>query len=452
MEPDEDLRAPLKRGRIERALALMAVSVLAIGGATITYAQPRVSFGSGSRDVSAPRPVAEADYQLAAIHFVDPSTGWVVAELPSHDFVVLHTTDAGQSWTPRLMGAGGDIGEYAHFFNRRDGVLVLLGPHAVMFQTGDGGRTWGRNDLQVGGGHILSADFVDQRHGWFLVRTLPNPSSPVGEALYRTSDGGVTWTDLGDPVPAQDRAFRTFFTDPSNGWLYSISRGPYAYSTADGGTTWRRVLLPAPSGGWPTAPVGSPVPEEFFVAARSTAGAGVVATVVPIAPPKGHSADGETLLGYPPLTIQAFDGGGSVTYVYTTFADWSQYRYTNILSDTGQVIAPIASGQVELSSLDSGESWKTADVPADYGAFGLTNSRDWWWVGAGAWATSSDGGITWTGPRPLGVPAPLPGSLQILDPDHAWFGAMVGSRPLLEMTTDGGHEWTAIRLPPIPSS
>jgi len=91
-------------------------------------------------------------------------------------------------------------------------------------------------------------------------------------------------------------------------------------------------------------------------------------------------------------------------------------------------------------------------VPSAYGAIGYADALDWWWVGAGAWATSSDGGVTWTGLRPLSVPAPLPGSLEVLDADHAWFGTMGSTTPLLQTTDDGGHEWRAVSLPPLGGS
>jgi photosystem II stability/assembly factor-like uncharacterized protein len=450
MESEEELRSPLRPGRAGRALALMAVSILVIGVATIAYAHPQLAlWHDGQALAGGSTLTGEASYRLAAIDFVSASTGWVVAELPNQDFAVLNTVDGGSTWTRQLSGPGGDIGEYAHFFDSRDGVLVLLGPQAVMFQTHDGGKTWNRDDLQVGGGYVRSADFVNWKYGWLLVQMIPTPTDVAPERLYRTSDGGVSWTDESNPVLAQDRALRVVFADSMRGWLYSVSSGPYAYATADGGSSWHRAALPAPPGGWPTAPVGAPAPEDFFVAARPTMGQGVVATVVPIAPPKGRSADGGTVLGYPPLTIRAFDGGGSVTYVYTTYGDETPYRYTNILSEAGQVVAPIASGQVELSSLDGGSSWKIADVPSAYGALGFIDALDWWWIGAGEWATSSDGGVTWSGARRLGVLTPLPGSLQMLDGDHAWFGAMVGTRPMLEMTPDGGYEWLAISLPPL---
>jgi len=448
MEPDEDLRSSAPAaGRIGRAIALMVVSVLAIVIAAIAYVHPQASIGS-SRQRPAAAQEAVPSYQLAAIDFVNPATGWIVAELSNHDFAVLHTTDAGSSWTRQLRGTGGDMGEYARFFDSRNGVLVLLGPQAVMFQTGDGGKTWSRDELQAGGGHVVSADFIDARHGWLLVQ-VSNLAGPVTEALYRTADGGATWLDVGEPVQAPDTAVRAVFADPLHGWLYSLSSGPFAYSTADGGTTWRRVPLPPSPGGWPAAPARSSSPEMFFVAARPTIDEGVAATVIPIAPLKRRSSDGATFLAYPPLTVRSFDGGGSVMYVYTTFADVSPYRYTNILSDSGQVVAPSASDEVELRSLDGGSTWKSADVPLDYGAFGFIDALDWWWIGSGAWATSSDGGVTWSGRQPLGVLAPLPGSLQVLDADHAWFAAMAGRRPMLETTADGGYEWTMVSLPAL---
>jgi hypothetical protein len=184
------------------------------------------------------------------------------------------------------------------------------------------------------------------------------------------------------------------------------------------------------------------------VAASPTLGPAVAAAVVPIAPPKGRSVGG-ILTGYPPLSIRAFDGGVLVTAVYTTFGDMSPYRYSAILSEGGQALIPAAPGEVELSSLDGGSSWEIAAVPSEFGTFGYLDPTHWWWIGAGAWATSSDGGVTWTRIPNLRTLAPLPGSLRIIDVDDAWFASMNGTMPVLETTYDGGGTWRIVDLPSL---
>ncbi len=451
MEPEEDLRSPLVSGRAKRALALMAASLLAIGIATFAYAHPELSLGAGNQSAGTVAGGEVSSYRLAAVDFVDPSTGWVVAELPSSVFAVLHTTDAGRTWTRQLSGAPGDDGEYAKFFDQQHGVIVLLGAHSVLFQTRDGGKTWSRDTVEQGGGYVISAAFVDAFDGWLLVEESNSPDA-ITETLFRTSDGAKTWVDQGDPIPAEDWAFRVVFGDPVHGWLYTLSSGAYAYSTADGGRIWGRAPLTAPAGGWPVATAGSAKPEMFFVAAHATIGPGVVATVVPIAPPRGRSVDGGIVLGYPPLRIRGFDGGILVTNVYTTFGDMSLYRYSATMWEGGDALIPPAPGEVELSSLDGGSSWRVVAVPQGFGTIGYSDPIDWWWIGAGEWSTSPDAGATWNAQPPAAVLAPLPGSLQVIDAKHAWFAGMKGNTPYLEATVNAGLQWRVVPLPAVTPS
>jgi hypothetical protein len=187
--------------------------------------------------------------------------------------------------------------------------------------------------------------------------------------------------------------------------------------------------------------------ETFFVGAHPTVGSGVVATVVPIAPPRGRSVDGGIVLGYPPLRVRGFDGGILVTNVYTTFGDISLYRYSAVLWEGGETLIPPAPGEVELSSLDGGSSWKIVNVPSGFGTIGYANPVDWWWIGAGAWASSPDAGVTWNPQPPTAALAPLPGSLQVIDAAHAWFAGMKANTPYLETTYDSGRTWREVGLP-----
>jgi photosystem II stability/assembly factor-like uncharacterized protein len=120
----------------------------------------------------------------------------------------------------------------------------------------------------------------------------------------------------------------------------------------------------------------------------------------------------------------------------------TQYRN----GSSSQIQAP---NQVQLGSLDGGSTWSVIAPPNAPGAIGYSDAQNWWWIGSGAWSTSSDGGTTWMPYRNVGVLQPLPGSLQVLDSQHAWFGAMAGTKAVLETTADGGIRWEMIVLPPI---
>jgi photosystem II stability/assembly factor-like uncharacterized protein len=383
---------------------------------------------------------ARGSRHLAAVDFVTPAIGWVVVERETHDFVVLHTADAGQTWNRQLAGLDEVIGEYLRFFDPAHGVLVLLGSQAALYQTSDGGNTWDRQPLTRVGGYVLSVDFVDAKHGWVLAQ-----ASTEGEALLRTEDGGVTWEGLGSPVAYSDWAYRVVFADSSNGWLYSQSNSPYAYKSEDGGTSWRRIGLPAPPGGWPPQAGGADSTGHFFVAPHPTRGAGVTATVlVDPSSSRGQSSGGRLPLDFPVLRVRTFDGGGSMTSVY---ADVSRYSLIGSSSLPRDRDVP---NQFQLSSVDGGGSWKAISTPSVDGAVGYFDALNWWWIGSGVQSKSSDAGTTWVPISSMPAPAPLPESLQIVDATHVWFGAMAGARPLVEATDDGGAHWRMVLLPATP--
>lgn len=393
MDSDDEPQSHSSTSRVRRALTLGALSAVALSIAGLAYMHPTWNVGNAAQSTATN---TAASRHLAAVDFVTPADGWVVVEHQSQDFVLLHTADAGETWNRQLAGSAEVIGEYLRFFDESNGVLVVLGTQAAMYRTADGGNTWGRQPLTRAGGYVLWADFVDADHGWLLAQ-----ASTEGEALLRTADGGKTWLGLGNPVAYSDWAYRVVFSDRTHGWLYSHSAAPYAYQSQNGGATWQRVALPAPPGGWPSSNGA-----DVSVEARPTEGAGVSVTVV-----IGQS-------GTLPLPV-----GASPQF------------------DSQPV------NQFQLSSVDNGLSWRAFSTPATQGAIAYVDARNWWWIGSGAQAKSSDAGATWSPIRTLLVPAPLPESVQIVDATHVWFGAMAGPRPLVEKTDDGGVSWTMLLLP-----
>lgn len=424
--------------RARRALSLIVLSVAVIALTGIGYLRPSLVFVPARPQA----PAAQTGYQLAAVDFVSPAEGWFVATFDSGRYALLHTHDAGRHWERQLTGATDQRQIYFNFFDPRNGVLGLLGARPLLLRTADGGRTWSSKPALSATAQVLAATFVDPDHGWVLARTGGRVAAPA--ELFSTRDGGAAWTNLGSPVSGTDQAYQVHFTNAGEGWLDSISAHPYAYRTDDAGATWQQVPLPAPAGGWPVA-------AQYLVTAQPTEGAGVIVSVASFTQRVGRTGIGETVVGYPPLMVQAYDGGVPVSYTYLTLVDaiprlglWAaaaQHR-----NGSSPVQAP---NQVQLGSLDRGRTWRFIAPPDGPGAIGYSDAANWWWIGSGAWSTSSDGGTTWTPSRNLGVPQPIAGSLEVLDADHAWFGAMAGTTAVLETTGDRGVHWQMVGLPPV---
>jgi photosystem II stability/assembly factor-like uncharacterized protein len=422
-QPETDIgSAP--RARVGRAVSLIAASLIAITATSVAFLRPSLFTSAANSVYERALPVP---YHVGAVSFVSPTTGWVVAAFESGErATVLHTVDGGMSWAQQLSIPTGGGTQYLRFFDPAGGVFALVGSRPVLYRTDDSGHTWTAMPVLSKWSTALSWSFIDSDHGWILA----DPGRAEPPTLYRTDDGGWTWQDMGSPVAAADDAFGAQFSFLTTGWLASAGENPYAYKTADFGATWQRVPLPVPSGAEPGG--------RYFVDVQQTSGGGAIASVVYFPTYMGRSGVGGRIRQFPPMAEPFYDGSRPNNYVYSTMID--------------QVVgAPYAAVQAPLaelfSSVDDGATWVAVKPPALSGTLGYANPTSWWWVDAGSWSSSADGGATWTPPVGTHLIAPLPGSLQVLDRNHAWFAGI--ARPALETTSDGGLHWRLVGLPTL---
>jgi len=95
---------------------------------------------------------------------------------------------------------------------------------------------------------FTSLDMVDSQIGW-----AQSEPTHAGEQIWRTQDGGYTWTAVGPPQPGSyppDYVARTFFLDAHHAWVtyyppQPLALGPSSvWATTDGGQTWTPGFTP----------------------------------------------------------------------------------------------------------------------------------------------------------------------------------------------------------------
>ena len=178
----------------------------------------------------------------------------------NHPGLLYVTPDGGRTWhfqpLPIPTGYDGAVlavpADAPTFSSRDQGIFpVFLGQdktaaHAQsaleVYRTSDGGHTWTTTPpLSLGTKHFSPgvATFVDGRDGWTV----------VGKTLAVTRDGGAQWSSFvprGLRVDANGYDLRTLdFVSPTRGWALIVPpRHPEnaaLLETRDGGQTWTRL-------------------------------------------------------------------------------------------------------------------------------------------------------------------------------------------------------------------
>lgn len=169
------------------------------------------------------------DVTLTSVAFADDHTGWAVG----HAGAILHTTDAGETWSLQRTATHEDRPLFAvHFFDTLHGVAVGL--WSLVVTTSDGGQTWQQVSMPVPEG-AKKADlnllglFQDSRGRIFA-------AAEKGMVL-RSDDKGQHWTYLGTGYKG---SFWTGVATKEGTLLVAGMRGSL-YRSSDDGQTWQRI-------------------------------------------------------------------------------------------------------------------------------------------------------------------------------------------------------------------
>ncbi|HEY3368565.1 MAG TPA: hypothetical protein VGK74_26205 [Symbiobacteriaceae bacterium] len=165
------------------------------------------------------------------------------------------TTDSAATWAARwsadLPGGIGDNPPLLKMLNANEGYALYVGAsERFLLLTFDGGKTWNPAG-ELGEGYLPDGvSFVDRQRGWAIGRACQ--TNGAGDAckyaVFATTDSGTTWNRVFDlPAGRRHRAGTIDFVDANRGWLYPTAdtafcsmggcAGPL-YRTDDGGKTW----------------------------------------------------------------------------------------------------------------------------------------------------------------------------------------------------------------------
>jgi photosystem II stability/assembly factor-like uncharacterized protein len=242
--------------------------------------------GNTWKDVTPPESGQSNSFKTALEYFEDASSAWVlydfdIANASAGAPILWHTTDAGTNWTAASTISIMDMMEFFDpgffsFVDQTHGWLLvhvgagMMHDWVYLFATNDGGLTWSSLFDPTNSTLWQSCSKTGMAFNTATSGIITGDCQGVaaGVYLFQTNDGGVNWSEVTLPDPAQapgiftDQnqacgSYNPAFLDNMHGFLQvdcknfntSVSQS-YLYKTSDGGVSWSPSPLPAPGGSY----------------------------------------------------------------------------------------------------------------------------------------------------------------------------------------------------------
>ena len=355
------------------------------------------------------------------------------------------STNAGASFAAVLAGDADDV----EFLSPTVAVAIVDG---AFRRSNDAGLTWsagssaqGRNRL-----FVVSEDIV---LAWGRSGTFPD----YDDRLFRSADGGQSWSDLGEMIPSDAFTNGLAFTIVDASILIASNGAGDLYRSADAGLSWAQVYAaPGPRPGFLDSgnPVFADAQTGYY---RFADGLLVRTTDAGASWQQISSGSGQAILALDRFPNGDLIGVGEGGRVLTRVASASTWLIRATLGSTDLVAVQVLGTQTVVAvnhdgqlyrSNDAGASWVAATaVPPDLSAAAdlhFETAIEGWVIGQGfagaALFHTLDGGATWT---PV---TDFQGSYAAIDfaGANGWAVAEFG---ILYRTSDGGASWSEVQLP-----
>lgn len=373
-------------------------------------AQSRVALQSTPSNTPNPPPAT-----IRGFHLVSPTEGWLWMNR------LYWTKDSGQTWTditpPNLNGMGMWAGAFVDDQHGAviEGTIDSTGVTYAIAQTSDGGKTWtikplnlfSQKDNSDAYPGAVSLQFLDVNTGWLQIERMSSVNVDIG-TLFKTIDGGTTWTKLNLPR----NKYNTFIGDPvyfvtdQLGWIVGIGNGVsdgILYRTQDGGQTWQIQTI------------GKLTPDIVEWHYQLPQFANSQDGILPMSTIKDTNATFEFYITHD--SGQTWQLGRTISVKLNSPGE---FKLVMALTDSTHWIAVLPQKRIETMSQDATPSILTQDTAvADVGEFDFVSTS----IG---WALSSRGSCT-TPPSPTPVQCAI--------------------QEQLLHTNDGGKTWKPLILP-----